>query len=128
MIPHPDQLTPEEAANAVNVLAGVRQYINGLRYKIETFEEMAAKDLPAAAQVEAAEGTPRANRDLADAQRLAAMAACEILSGFDLLASRLELARGGLADCLATAARGEAEAAAAAADAAFIAEPFGEAA
>ena len=128
MIPHPDQLTPEEAANAVNVLAGVRQYITNMRYKIETFEEMAAKDLPAVAQVEAAEGTARANRDLADVQRLAAMAACEILSGIDLLASRLDLARGGLADCLTAAARGEADAAAAAADAAFVAEHFGEAA
>lgn len=125
MTPHPDQLTPQEAASAVNILSGLTERLSFLRYKIEVLECMSEQKLPAAAQVEAQEATTRSNMKLAEVQRAAAEAACDILAHMDLLEPRLRKAWEGLAAYLASVEEVEANQAA---DEAFAAEHFGKAA
>ncbi len=124
MSPHPDQLTPDEAAGAANVLSGLTERLGMLRYRIETFEGLVQTQLPLAAAKDADNATPCANLELAEIQRRAAEAACEILAGFGLLQRRLALAAAGLEQALTDAEQAEADAE----NAAFIAEHFAEAA
>lgn len=126
MTPHPDQLTPDEAAGAANVLSGLTERLGMLRYRIETFEGLVGTQLPLAAAEDADNATPRANLELAEVQRGAAEAACEILAGIGLLSRRLALAAAGLEQALTEAEQAEVDADAL--TAAFIAAHFGKAA
>lgn len=124
MHPHPDQLTPQEAADAVGALAGVHQRLMRLTDKISQLTHAAERELPILAAAAESDGTERANYALAEEQVRTADLAVEILSAMDLLADRMAKAHPALQEVLGKAAAAETEAV----SAAFFTEHFGKAA
>ncbi|WP_296585679.1 hypothetical protein [Xanthobacter sp.] len=110
MSPHPDQITPQEAADALGTLAGVAERASQVEDLVRGFKHLVVGMLPGAVQESAAEpDSESANARLAALQVEAADRAVEILAAMDLLYGRLGKARPALALALARASRGDTE-------------------